>query len=793
MSRSGNTSIRTRLLLLIALAITAAQAVALVFAGWNELVRYGEAKRDVLIAQANVLAAAVAEGMLRGDDRAVQSALASVGRIDGLVHVAIRDAQGRMMAHSGRTEMLAGGPVLEGPDAPLAVRDLLFAQTIAIATPVVRGGEEIGRLRLIADTRDLSGHLRDAVGVTMIGAVLALIIALVVVIPLQRAITRPLGLLSAAMTGVVGGTREQIAARPLDVSARAGREIDLLIAGFNRMIADIAQRDAALARHREQLENEVRERTADYQRAAAEADAANEAKSAFLATMSHEIRTPMNGVLVMAELLADGRLPEDEKRKAELIARSGRSLLAIINDILDFSKIEAGKLDVVPQPHDPAQSLDAVQALYADAAREKGLALTCTNMLEPGCGALADSVRLGQVLSNLVSNAIKFTATGGVAISVAPMPDDPDMVRFAVRDTGIGIAPEKQGAIFSAFTQADQTTHRQYGGTGLGLSIAERLVDAMGGTMRLDSTPGEGSCFSFTLPACAVEAEKNGPVADSDVHRDYGAARVLIADDNETNLVVASAALGRFGIVPDTVRDGHEAVAAVAQGKYDLVLMDGWMPELDGYAAARAIRADESARGAAPVPIVALTAHVVGPAAQAWRGAGMDGVLCKPFTLMQLQEILARHLPAHIQGESVDRQAAAPGQGRSESMPAADARADDMPIDPAALTDLIEAAGGSTTIAQRVVGLFECESQRRLDELRDAVAARNTARLASAAHALRSISLNVGAFDLAKALADCESEAREGRANISPGDVEGLAGDIDAVTRALGEVLQRHG
>jgi len=338
----------------------------------------------------------------------------------------------------------------------------------------------------------------------------------------------------------------------------------------------------------------VRERTADYQRAAAEADAANAAKSSFLATMSHEIRTSMNGVLVMAELLAEGRLADAERHKAQMIVRSGRNLLAIINDILDFPKIEAGKLDIVPGPHDPGETIAAVHALHGDAARGKGLAFTCENALEPGRGVMADPVRLGQVVSNLVSNAIKFTGEGTVGIRVAPLPDDAQRVCFTVRDSGIGILPDKQDAIFEVFTRADQTTHRSYGGTGLGLSIARHLVEGMGGVMELESVEGEGTCFRFTLPGCAILTSGQETAVAQIAQPDLSAARVLVADDSETNLAVGRAAFGRFGLAPDCLRDGHEAVAALDGAGYDLVLMDGWMPGLDGYAATREIRAREA-------------------------------------------------------------------------------------------------------------------------------------------------------------------------------------------------------
>jgi CheY-like chemotaxis protein/HPt (histidine-containing phosphotransfer) domain-containing protein len=393
-----------------------------------------------------------------------------------------------------------------------------------------------------------------------------------------------------------------------------------------------------------------------------------------------------------------------------------------------------------------------------------------------------------------MSNAIKFTGEGTVGIRVVSAPGDAQRVCFTVRDSGIGIPQDKQDAIFEAFTQADHTTHRSYGGTGLGLSIARRLVEGMGGVMELESVEGEGTCFRFTLPGCAIS--KPGPeIAAAQIAQlDLSAARVLVADDSETNLLVARAALGRFGITPDCVQDGHEAVAALDGGGYDLALMDGWMPGLDGYAATREIRTREAREGRAPVSIVALTAHVVGAQAQAWREAGMDAALSKPFTLSQLQEILMCHLPAER------RQAgrAAPGSAERTDVvetgsPQAAADPADGLIDLTALEDLIDAAGGSKVIAERVVGLFASESQRRLMELREAVEARNAERLAAASHALRSISLNVGAVELARALAECETGARDAGAIITMDDAGTLAADVEVVNNALGEFLRARG
>lgn len=781
-------SIRTRLILMILLAVVLAQGLSVSFAAWNEVMRYGEARRGVLLTQANILAGVIATARSDDDRSGLQAALRSVGRIEGLVFVEARDVDGRPLARMGHTEILADRLVSLSENTPLSAMELLLAEAVEISVPVISAGEQIGQLRLIADLQDLPAQLRDTVTVTLLGALLALLLALAIAFPLQRRITLPLSRLSDAMTRVAGVSEKGLQAAPIAPAPEAGREIDLLIAGFNGMIRDIATRDAALARHREKLEQEVRERTIDYQRAATEADAANQAKSAFLATMSHEIRTPMNGIMVMAELLAGGQLPETERRQAALIARSGRSLMTIINDILDFSKIEAGKLEVLPEPVDPQEAVAIVSALYDDTARRKGLALVTENALPEDAGVMADPVRLGQVLSNLVSNAIRFTDHGAVRISISLMPRADGFVRFSVSDTGIGIPVQKQQAIFEAFTQADQTTERQYGGTGLGLAIAKRLVNAMGGAIWLESQEGEGSVFSFTLPRCEAPAEHGASVAETIDYRDFSAARILVADDNETNREVAAAALGRFGVQPDFARDGEEAVAAILQGGYDLVLMDGWMPRLDGYAATRRIRESEAAEAGPRLPIIAMTAHVVGSAAEAWREAGMDGALSKPFSMSDLQRILATHLPDRLRRPGNSQVCAV----RSEpAPPISREEASDAFIDPKVILDLIAAADGSPAIARRVAGLFANESRIRLAALQEAVARRNAAELAAAVHALRSISLNVGANHLARQLGQYETAARETGAMITKTDTDGLERSVAEVSQALESLLAR--
>jgi signal transduction histidine kinase len=274
------------------------------------------------------------------------------------------------------------------------------------------------------------------------------------------------------------------------VAVAADDEVGDMVASFNRMLGEIRSRDQALAAHMAGLEATVAERTAELSRARDAADAANRARGEFLAAMSHEIRTPMNGVLVMAEMLAAADLPSRQRRFAQVIASSGASLMAIINDILDLSKIEAGRLELEAAPVDLAEIAEEACALFWERARSKGLDLG--TFVDPATPALVqgDAVRLRQIVSNLVNNAVKFTDSGGVLVLVGPGPAGG--VRIAVRDTGPGIERDRIGRLFEAFTQEDQSTTRRFGGTGLGLAICQRLVGAMAGRFAVRSRPGAG-------------------------------------------------------------------------------------------------------------------------------------------------------------------------------------------------------------------------------------------------------------------------------------------------------------
>jgi signal transduction histidine kinase/CheY-like chemotaxis protein len=465
----------------------------------------------------------------------------------------------------------------------------------------------------------------------------------------MRLLARPLALLEAGITSVRKGNFV-----PIQVS-RTGDEIEYLGESFNRMIEALGASQEEIRLHQEHLEERIRQRTEELERAMHGALAASQAKSEFLANMSHELRTPMNGLLGMLDLALDG-VGGEQKDQLETAQRCAYSLLALLNDILDLSKIEAGKMLLEKIPFDPRAVVEDCVKSQAAKAGQKKIDLRFVAGSGPLPSVMGDPLRVRQIVANLLSNAIKFTDHGSVSVKLDASPAVGERVNLVVQvsDTGPGIPADKLASIFEKFTQADGSITRKYGGTGLGLAITRSLVEMQDGDIRVDSTVGCGSTFCVTLPLEIAAAGAGAARVDNadriEAPHAPASARLLLVEDNLVNQKVVLAILRKKGYRIDVANDGREALDKLQATDYDLVLMDVQMPVLDGLEATRLIRREARWDN---LPIIAMTAHAMNGDRERCLQAGMTGYISKPVQPAHLaatieRQLSANHLPARV-------------------------------------------------------------------------------------------------------------------------------------------------
>ena len=499
------------------------------------------------------------------------------------------------------------------------------------------------------------------------------------------------------------------------------------------------------------------------------AQAASVAKSEFLAIASHELRTPMNGVLGMAGLLLRSAMPEEQKRRVEVIKQSGESLLGLLNEILDISKIESGQFVIEKIDFSLRDMIVRLRALLESPARQKGLNFDCNVDENVPDILFGDLTRIRQVLLNLVGNAIKFTDSGSVGVSVSSEfhEGDTPIIRFEISDTGVGIDVSEQEKIFEKFTQADSSTTRNYGGTGLGLAICRELVELLGGDIGVDSVYGEGSYFWFTVP-CAIGDLANVATFEDSVRTrspnglEDISFKILLVEDNPINQEIEIAVLLDAGHEVDVVENGQEALTAVVDGNYDVVLMDAHMPEMDGIEATKAIRALNSDKKS--IPIIALTANAMVGDREKYLASGMNDYISKPFDPDRLLSSLVTSV--HGIDVSLARQTGSSDTsqpplndvlGKADEAPAQFGVLDYKIIDPIKL--------GKPDLWRRLVEIYLRNSPDNLATIEQAIMRNDFPAVEMAAHTLKSSSANLGALPLSDLCQKAELAARKSALN----------------------------
>ncbi len=743
-----------------------------------------------------VISANVQAALLFDDSSSAEELLNGFANTDEIEAAYLLNQDGAKVAAYYRGKKQPWAFTLEELNQPVT----LFSKAkLHLYRPIVLDNQFIGSIYLQSNLRELYLHLSNILFLALIAALISVVLAAVLSARLQRLLARPITELADTISDITRRQRYDRQVQKFD-----NDEIGQLYDCFNEMLAQIKERDDRLQQHSDQLEITVASRThelkvanrdlkenlSELHEAKEAALTAAKAKSAFLANMSHEIRTPMNGVLGMLEMIKDTSLSKTQGDLLRTAYASADSLLAIINDILDFSKIEAGKMTIEHIEISVRNVVSDICTLLGGTAREKELTLSCD--IDPDLPGvlIGDPVRLRQVLTNLIGNAVKFTETGEVRVKVNLLGciGNSAQVEFSVEDTGIGISRTVLPQLFDEFTQADGSTTRKFGGTGLGLTISRQLVELMGGNINVVSTEGQGSTFSFTLDMTICEHHtrqqesaghtglKDGSGQQlQDITTFPDSIQVLMAEDNVVNQKVAISMLKKIGIQHiDVARDGREAVSMNSTHTYDLILMDCQMPQMSGYEATGVIRRQEREQQLPPIPIIAMTANAMAEDREKCLAAGMDGYLSKPVKTQELQTTLAQWLIYDTLPQTADNSRAA-GEvvEQSTQYPLIDQQV------LAALKELMEEEFPA------LINSYIEDAPKLLADILSSSKEADREILVRAAHTLKSSSNNLGAIKLAMIAETIEKQSQDNQLSVAATLIPSLQAALDETIEAL--------